>query len=699
MAALARATAAERPGKGGSLSGERWDDLVKELGIKREHVDSQRRSGWSGWVAFALFIAASIIVGSTVAGPGISWDEPAYRHSQVTLQNWFRLIGESSSVDQAAQLFSKDAIHRFWEYNRFGHNFHPPLGGLLNLLSWSIAGTWWDDLSARRLSSALEFAGCVAILGHFLGRRYGRGAGLFAASTLLFMPRIVGDAHVVGTDMPMLLFWVCVALAFWKGLDSRRWQWMTGVCAGALFDVKFSGVVVALPCAVWLAIEWIIRTSPSERRRLFEFPWVVLLVAPLTAIALNPTWWHDTAHGLREYLELNVGRRGKLPDIGIFYLGKRYIYTLPWHSALVLTLVTVPFGSLLLGLIGSGQSLLVARRDRLPAYFLVQALALPFFRMLGTPAHDGVRLFLPTFFFLAGLAGLAASSIASSFSDARRRRIAWTLLIALGPLWSAGEWIGSHPYELSYYNVGLRRAVDWGFETTYWYDAVTPRVLRQINEKLPAGATVLFPDALINPEVFWQAQELGRLRSDIGLENRSSDSFRWFWLLTHSSKSTAFTRILYGLPPWYSSSWQGVRMFSVIDPHSAAIAWALHALVVEQDQTNKLGPLVLNQATMSASADDLARAIAWIKSNKGVPSDLDREPRAIQALVDSWMAGGELKPSLRLVLDRDPSALDDALFILQRRRADLRMLLEAPGYPLPDRFGGLFEPPPTMGNP
>ena len=62
--------------------------------------------------------------------------------------------------------------------------------------------------------------------------------------------------------------------------------------------------------------------------------------------------------------------------------------------------ITVPVAILAAAAVGLIWGLLRIRRDRLPFYFLVHLLTLPMIRMFPTPAHDGVRLFLPTFFFL-----------------------------------------------------------------------------------------------------------------------------------------------------------------------------------------------------------------------------------------------------------------------------------------------------------
>src|SRR5207245_1864046 len=110
-------------------------------------------------------------------------------------------------------------------------------------------------------------------------------------------------------------------------------------------------------------------------------------------------------------------------------------------------------------------------------------------RMLPTPAHDGVRLMLPTFFFLAGLAGWGFQIIERLLAGFRAEEhpIAPILAVVAGfLLLPPAYWLfQTHPYELSYYNGlvgGLAGAQRLGFEPTYWYDAATPAVLRDLND-------------------------------------------------------------------------------------------------------------------------------------------------------------------------------------------------------------------------
>jgi hypothetical protein len=207
--------------------------------------------------------------------------------------------------------------------------------------------------------------------------------------------------------------------------------------------------------------------------------------------------------------------------------------------------------------------------------------------MLGTPGHDGVRLFLPTFFFLAALAGWGTVWAADGLDRLSRRRARlgrWVLAtLVLGP--AAWELVRIHPYELSYYNEligGPRGAWRAGFELSYWYDAFNDRTIAEIEDRLPRGAAVDFFNPMTMPETFAELQALGRLRGDLKLGLQAPTAFPYVWLLTQDSKATAFTRLLFAMKPWYKSQprqLEGLRVVTVADPVAVSRAWALELLV------------------------------------------------------------------------------------------------------------------------
>ncbi len=516
------------------------------------------------------------------------------------------------------------------------------------------------DIPARRMATVIEFALTIAIGFHFLARRYGAWVGVVMAGSLLLMPRLYGEAHLIDTDTPGLLIWAATALAFWKGLyepDARRWRVFVGILMGLAFVEKMGvvmvllpllgwlaasrfvpallrpsradwidglvttglmlaplalafqqiqllqrqfpppdktnllihrpvsdwpGAILAIPMAVWLirrGLERLFRGSPvwGVERPALETWTAILAFAPLVGWLGNPAWWRETLPRLTHYYMLNTDREGALPRIQIMYFGQLYEYSLPWHNAFVLLAITVPVAILAAAVVGLMWGLLRIRRDRLPFYFLVHLLTLPVIRMFPTPAHDGVRLFLPTFFFLAAFAGWGTIWLADSVARVLRLagRPGWVRLALAGAVLgsSAFALVRVHPYELSYYNElvgGPRGAWEKGFELSYWYDAFNGPVLDELNRRLPPNAQVDFLNDLTRTSVpvFPDQQSLGLLRGDLIL-GWASAPFPYVWLLTQDSKATAFTRLLFAMHPWYASEprqLDGARVASVYDP-------------------------------------------------------------------------------------------------------------------------------------
>src|SRR5262249_22301872 len=144
------------------------------------------------------------------------------RHSQVMSAQWWEQLARVRSVRDVQHLLDPFTLLYFWPYARHGINFHPPLAGQLNLAAHAIFGHWMNDIPARRMASVIEFALTITIGFHFVARRYGGWVGLVMAGSLLLMPRLYGQAHLVDTDTPGLLLWAATALAFWKGLHERQ---------------------------------------------------------------------------------------------------------------------------------------------------------------------------------------------------------------------------------------------------------------------------------------------------------------------------------------------------------------------------------------------------------------------------------------------------------------------------------------------
>ena len=494
------------------------------------------------------------------------------------------------------------------------------------------------------------------------------------------------------------------------------------------------GAILLLPLLAWFARRLATRVWPRHpiwgaERPALETWTAILAFAPVIGWLGNPAWWRETMPRLAHYYLLSADRRGALPDIRILYFGEVYTYSLPWPNAWVLVAITVPVGILLAAVVGLVGSLArsIRLRDGLPWYFALHLATLPLLRMLPTPAHDGVRLLLPTFFFLACFAGLGAVAIADALARAVGRlavcRAAVALLV-LGP--AAWQLASIHPYELSYYNEligGPRGARQRGFELSYWYEALDGPVLADLNRILAPGAAVDFlePD-LINTPTPTCLQELGALRGDIVLGVKPGlDEFPHGWMLTHDSKATPRTRLMFAMTPLYASrprQLDGLRVVSVVTPAGVSRAWALDAL------------------TRGIGTREVVRAPAWARPiamlarfwgegvTMGPPLAVDerifewatRDPDGLRAAAKVVAAKGPIEPGsaaarLKAYLDRRvgptnedrldwrtmyvlrnrPEGLIEAVEILIKHPDAVRSALLRPGYTDEATLGGFLD--------
>ncbi len=764
-------------------------------------------------IGAVLAFLAALAVGAPSAGDiGLTWDEPAYRYSQLMSEPWWEQAANVRSRADLEAALDPDTLLYHWDYGRFGINFHPPLAGQINLLSYQLLGGWLNDYPARRMATVVELALAAAIVFGAVARPYGAWAGAIAAGSLVMMPRVYGQAHLVDTDTPGLLIWTAAAAAFWRGLRDEQAggaRAAVGLLVGLAFVEKMAAVLVVLPLVGWLVVArlpaalrrgtradwidglvttilllipsivafrevrrlatllpppnqtdlfvdrpesplpglilaaplalWLIRrligrlwprsTLWGTRRPALEI-WAALLAWPPAVAWLgNPAWWRETLPRLAHYYMLNTDRENALPDIRIFYLGETYLYSLPWHSGWVLIAVTVPAAILVAGVVGIGYVLGVVKRDRLPLFWLVNFATLPAMRLLPTPAHDGVRLLLPAFAFLAALAGLGAVRTADGLA-AVFRRPAWSgrlravaALIVLGP--SAWALATVHPFELSYYNAivdGPRGASRLGFERTYWYDAFDPIMLGAVNDRLPEGAAVGFSSALAQPMTFADLQSLGALRPDLKLGAGPNEPFPHMWLLTHDSKAEPFTRLLYAMTPAVErrpGQLVGLRVASVVGPEGVSRAWALNLMANASDgrSTTERGRSPL-PAWAAGAAPWLGRF--WgdglvLAPRPSADRDLinwaRRDPDTLRAAAREVAAGGSPTTAdgrrLRAIMTRDgspafeqalatlarwrPEAIVEAAAILTDQTDGVVAQLLSPGFNDPELVGGYLD--------
>ena len=351
--------------------------------------------------------------------------------------------------------------------------------------------------------------------------------------------------------------------------------------------------------------------------------------------------------------------------------------------------------------------------------------------MLPTPAHDGVRLLLPTFFFLAAFAGWGAVAAADLAGRWFGRRTLWRSAIAAAVLVPAGVQLARiHPFELSYYNEwigGPAGAWRRGFELSYWYEAFDDETLGGLNRILPPGANVDFLNGLINTPTMACLQELGALRGDIVLGTADASKVPYAWSLTHDSKATPFTRFLFAMKPLYERCPRqlgGLRVVTLDAPEAVARAWALDLLthvstpsptlrapswVRSSAVLAPLGRLWGEGVTMGPVLELDPTILDWARTD---PATLRAAARAIAAR--ETIPPGSPAARLRAILDRPvfrdpgaqrqwqtmwagpllrnrPGAIDEAIEILIARPDAVEAVALRPAYTDPATIGGYLD--------
>ncbi|MGE3819615.1 MAG: hypothetical protein AB7I30_09285, partial [Isosphaeraceae bacterium] len=90
---------------------------------------SGRRWRLATALTFVVALAATL---PTTGDLGLTWDEPAYRFSQLRSAQWWERLGQVRSTSDLSYLLDPDTLLFHWPYARYGINFHPPLAGQLS---------------------------------------------------------------------------------------------------------------------------------------------------------------------------------------------------------------------------------------------------------------------------------------------------------------------------------------------------------------------------------------------------------------------------------------------------------------------------------------------------------------------------------------------------------------------------------------
>ncbi len=330
---------------------------------------------------------------------------------------------------------------------------HPPLVGLLVAGGERLAPGGLDPLTRDRFGPILLFSLAAGAMFYRLKRDYGLWiVGIVAIGVLMTMPRMFAHAHFATLDAPLTACWVLAWATFAPARRNWAWTPLFALALGLTLAAKFTGWLAPLPFIAWTVLY---RDRGGLRALAVGVPLAVMVF-----VALNPPLWSQPVEGLRTFFELNLNR-GENPGLNITtqFFGRLYDldHPLPAYNTIVWTLIVVSPMSLLLAGVGVVATIRRWRTDPVSTLLVFPWLTLLVVRALPwAPPHDGVRLFLPSFAFLAALAGVGAGRALyreTLFGPNRIVAQGWAkVAIGIALVMGTVDAVAYFPHGLSFYN-------------------------------------------------------------------------------------------------------------------------------------------------------------------------------------------------------------------------------------------------------
>jgi len=473
-----------------------------------QQVEKTWGRGKDAFAALGLSLLTFIVLFATVNDYGITWDEAAPNFVAARKQSeWFR------QVFTLEHPFSEETIDQYWQ----SPSTHPSLTRSLMALSLILFEDSLGEVAAMRMPSLLLAAFLVFLLYYWLARRVNTIVALGAVAMWITMPRVFGHVHIASLDVPMTVWWALVVVLFYEGAQRprfSRWHMMTGLAYGLALSTKLHSFFLPFPLILWML--W------TRRWYAWRNFVAMAVLGPIVYLGTQIYLWHHFWLRLLERF-ITYSTKDTAAPVKIFYFGRQFFDSTPWHYPLLMTLITLPAATLFFLILGSIGLYRMKPKSQLRPLILLNVLVpASLITLPHAQGYDGIRLILPALPWLAILGGLGLDRLVHGVRNwttpARGTAGKFILTLCFLALFLPNFWNlhKHHPFHLEYY-------ADWlggpaggkrlGMESTYWCDALQPDLLNLLNQKIPDGAK-LRPLAM-SYGVLEAYQRMGRLKRTI----------------------------------------------------------------------------------------------------------------------------------------------------------------------------------------
>jgi 4-amino-4-deoxy-L-arabinose transferase-like glycosyltransferase len=402
----------------------------------------ERTSSRAVWLtvalAIAIFIFAFTVRYVTLAGPGITWDEPTYVHSSISYVGHllhFELspagFNDNSEQPPVAKYIYGAAL---WAFN----------GGEENYNAFVIV---------KLVSAVMGSVTCVLVF--LMGREFfDTKVGFLSAAILALIPDFVAHTQIGALDSPVALFFTLTLFLFMLAVkrNSRAYYVASAVSLGLLVDTKLNGLL-AIPVMALFFIAQRHSLPGTEKKSIGELIGHYVPVKPVLAffsitaaldIAIYPWIW-----GGMDNIKETISHWAYAPME--YFLGN--YGPAPWSYYPVYFLATTP--ELLFIPLALGIYFVLRSRDPYKLAVLLLFLV-PFAYTLSSFKQDGMRYLLMIYPAVALLCGTgisgAAAAAGKAMKSGRAANTTFAVLGALAIVYLILVLASVSPYYLDYYN-------------------------------------------------------------------------------------------------------------------------------------------------------------------------------------------------------------------------------------------------------
>jgi 4-amino-4-deoxy-L-arabinose transferase-like glycosyltransferase len=481
----------------------------------------KQRSAWP--IALALFFGSLALLYLTAAELGYARDEGFYFVAARRYENWFELV-----ATKRAAAFDRAAVDGAWVANHEHPGLMKSLFALSHRLLHTKMGLIAEPGTSFRFPSMVLSAAMVALVFRWVARHYGARAGLVAALSLLFMPRVFYQAHLACFDVPITFWFLAVFFGYARSLERPgiAWPVATGALYGCALATKHNAWFLPVALVVHAALLLVLRWSSRERlaplvKRAGAALGAMALLGPLVFLASWPWLWFDTKRRFLEYADFHLnhvyynmeflGQTYFQPPFPRLYAPTMFVATVSLVTILA-ALLAVILGlrtwlatlnqRLRRGWLGEGAPSLVDRRtsEELLLWLLGVGISFGPWVFDTTPIFGGTKHWMPAYPFVAMLAGAGFQRVARLFMvGARRlrwpvrlRSLSQVVLLACFVAAPMRLAYAGHPWGLSLYTPivgGAQGAASLGLNRTFW-GYTSQSVMDDVAKAAPTGAKI-----------------------------------------------------------------------------------------------------------------------------------------------------------------------------------------------------------------